>query len=50
MMYGGHLKFEFGKEDVRALLGNVTEYPEEIKCRVEEILYAQMRKYRYLFH
>lgn len=49
IMYGGHLNFEFGKEDVRVLLENVTEYPEEIKNRVEEILYVQMRKYRYLF-
>ena len=49
MMYGGHLRFGFGKEDVRALLESVTEYPEEIRHRVEEILYAQMRKYQYLF-
>ena len=49
MMYGGRLKFRFNKADVRTLLENVTEYPEEIKCRVEEILYAQMRKYQYLF-
>ena len=49
MMYGGRLKFRFNKADVRALLENVTEYPEEIKRRVEEILSAQMRKYQYLF-
>lgn len=48
-LYGGNLKFHFSKEDVRSLLDNVIEYPEEIKRRVEDIIYAQMRKYQYLF-
>ena len=48
-LYGGNLRFQFTKEDVKGLLKNVTEYSEEIKYRVEEIIYAQMRKYQYLF-
>lgn len=37
------------KEDVTELLNNVEGYPEEIRNRVETIMFAQMRKYPYLF-
>ncbi len=49
IMYGGNLRFKFTKEDVRSLLEHVTAYSEETKRRMEDIVYAQMRKYQYLF-
>ena len=48
-LYGEHLKFTFTKQDVRMLLKEATIYPEEVRRRVEQILYRQMRKYEYLF-
>lgn len=48
-LYGNHIKFQFTKTDVRKLLENVTVYTQAEKDRVETILYAQMRKYQYLF-
>lgn len=48
-LYGEHLKFTFTKQDVRTLLKEATIYPEEVRRRVEQILYQQMRKYEYLF-
>ena len=34
---------------VKELLEKAEEYPEEIRNRVEMIIFAQMRKYTYLF-
>lgn len=48
-LYKGNLKFHFTKKDVIELLANAEEYSEEIRKRVETILFAQMRKYAYLF-
>lgn len=48
-VYGGHIKFRFTKEEVHALLEKASIYPTEEKMRVEEIVFAQMRKYEYLF-
>lgn len=48
-LYQGNLKFFFTKKDVKALLDEATIYPEEVRRRVEEIMYMQMEKYRYLF-
>ena len=48
-LYKMNLKFSFTKKDVTELLTNATSYPEEIRNRVEAILFAQMRKYVYLF-
>ncbi|MBQ7839107.1 MAG: hypothetical protein IJ390_01245 [Lachnospiraceae bacterium] len=48
-LYGGHLKFYFTQADVKMLLEHVTEYTEAEKSRVETVIYAQMRKYQYLF-
>lgn len=48
-LYGKNLSFSFTKKDVRELVEKVSIYSEEEKARVEEILYAQMRKYQYLF-
>ena len=46
---GDQLKFKFTKSDVRNILKNEPYYPEDIKMRVEKIIYEQMRKYMYLF-
>ena len=48
-LYKMNLKFSFTKKDVTELLTNATSYPEEIRNRVEAVLFAQMRKYVYLF-
>lgn len=48
-LYKTNLKFTFTKNDVQDLLSPVTEYSEDVKRRVEDILYAQMRKYAHLF-
>lgn len=44
-----NLKFRFTKKDVKELLANAEIYPEEIRSRVETIIFEQMRKYKYLF-
>ena len=44
-----NLRFQFTKNDVTELLEKAEEYPEEIRNRVEMIIFAQMRKYTYLF-
>ena len=36
-------------EWLKELLEKAEEYPEEIRNRVEMIIFAQMRKYAYLF-
>ena len=48
-LYKINLKFQFTKNDVKELLEKAEEYPEEIRNRVEMIIFAQMRKYTYLF-
>lgn len=48
-LYKTNLKFQFTKKDVKELLANAEIYPEEIRNRVETIIFAQMRKYKYLF-
>lgn len=48
-LYKINLKFQFTKNDVKELLEKAEEYPEEIRNRVEMIIFAQMRKYAYLF-
>lgn len=48
-LYKTNIKFHFTKKDVKALLDAVEGYSQEEKNRVEEILYFQMNKYRYLF-
>jgi len=49
VLYGSHLKFGFTKKDVKELLDTAEIYPIEVRNRVEEIIYTQMRKYHYLF-
>ena len=48
-LYKINLKFCFIKKDVTELLANAEEYPKKIRQRVETIIFAQMRKYPYLF-
>lgn len=48
-LYGGQLKFTFTKKDVKVLLDAAIIYPEEVRNRVEEVIYLQMEKYGYLF-
>ena len=48
-LYKANLEFSFTKKDVTELLKNAEVYPEEIRNRVETIIFAQMRKYTYLF-
>ena len=49
VLYKTNLKFQFTKKDVNELLKNAEAYPEEIRNRVETIIFTQMRKYTYLF-
>ena len=48
-LYGEQIYFNFTKKDVKELIDRAVEYPEPIRQRVEDILYSQMNKYRYLF-
>ena len=48
-LYNANIKFQFMKKDVIELLEKAEAYPEEIRNRVETIIFAQMRKYSYLF-
>ena len=48
-LYGRQLKFFFTKKDVKELLDAATIYPEEVRKRVEDVIYLQMEKYGYLF-
>lgn len=49
MLYKENLKFHFTKKDVEKLLAAAEQYPDEVKYRVETIVYMQMKKYAYLF-
>ena len=49
VLYKTNLKFQFTKKDVTELLADVEDYSDEIRNRVEMIIFAQMRKYTYLF-
>ena len=48
-LYKTNLKFQFTKKDVTELLADADDYSDEIRNRVEMIIFAQMRKYTYLF-
>jgi len=54
-LYGNNLKFKFLKKDVEHILAlddshnEVEIYPIEIRERVRDIIFEQMRKYPYLF-
>ncbi|WP_294784969.1 hypothetical protein [uncultured Eubacterium sp.] len=46
---GTNLYFHFNKKDVEQLLEEIPGYSEQEKNRVQDILFEQMRKYKYLF-
>mgnify|MGYP000108183263 CR=1 FL=1 len=46
---GTNLYFHFTKKDVERLLKEIPGYSEQEKNRVQDILFEQMRKYKYLF-
>lgn len=48
-LYGQNIHFGFTKEDVSDLLKQDTVYDENVKLRVENVLFEQMRRYKYLF-
>jgi len=48
-LYGIQLKFNFTKKTVDEIVNSVGHYSEEEKNRVKDILYFQMRKYKYMF-
>ena len=41
-LYKINIRFQFTKNDVTELLEKAVEYPEEIRNRVEMIIFAQM--------
>lgn len=45
---GNQLMFSFSKKDVQTIVQAADCYPPEVRNRVEEILFQQMRKYGYL--
>jgi len=48
-LYGQNLHFTFTKKDVSNFIHMDSIYNDEVKTRVETILFEQMRKYPYLF-
>lgn len=47
-LYGNQLFFSFTKNDVAKVLTDAAQYPPELRQRVAEIIYQQMRKFEYL--
>ena len=48
-LYKTNLKFQYTKKDVTELRADAEDYSDESRNRVEMIIFAQMRKYTYLF-
>lgn len=48
-LYGQQLFFTFTKKDIKEILENEKNYSDKEKKRIEEVLYQQMNKYKYLF-
>lgn len=48
-LFKTNLRFSFTKKNVKELLEQADIYSEKERERVEKIIYAQMRKYEYLF-
>ena len=47
-LYGTQIKLGFSRQDVMDLLSEEPYYPEDVKGRVQDIIFERMRKYRYL--
>jgi len=48
-MYGVNMTFYFNEKDVCEIIDKATLYPKDVRERVKNIIFAQMRKYGYLF-
>ena len=54
-LYGTNLTFKFTKKDVEDILsldennGKASIYPIEVRRRIRDVIFEQMRKYPYLF-
>ncbi len=48
-VYGRHMKFNFNKKNVEEIIDNNSCYSKEVKERVKNIIFNQMRKYQYMF-
>ena len=48
-LYGRTIKFSFSQKDVEAILSQAYGYEKAITDRVRDVIFEQMRKYRYLF-
>ena len=48
-LYGQNLHFLFTKKNVSDIVNSADIYPQEVRQRVELIIYNQMNKYKYLF-
>ena len=48
-LYGQHIQFHFGYNDVKQLVEQAEQYPLEIRNRVLDIVMQRKRKYEYLF-
>jgi hypothetical protein len=48
LLYGDNVKFYFTKRNVEDIIDSISIYDQDIKNRVKEIIFQQMRKYQYL--
>lgn len=48
LLYGDNVKFYFTKKNVEDIIDSISIYDQDIKNRVKEIIFQQMRKYQYL--
>lgn len=48
-LYGNQLKFNFGYNEVKAIVDRADMYPPEIRQRVTDLVMARRRSYEYLF-
>lgn len=48
-LYGTGIKFSYTEKDICDLVTQASNYSEDIRKRVEDLLYLQRRKYAYLF-
>ena len=48
-LYGQEMHFLFTKKNVSDIVNSADIYPQEVRQRVELIIYNQMNKYQYLF-
>lgn len=46
---GQNLSFSFSKKEVSQIISSADVYPAQVRQRVEDVIFLQMRKYQYLF-